>query len=73
LINGIRTIFLSDNQQVVVFSKRLADSFRSTPQKVQEMASIVLRELLLHPEDIIWIEKSFSPFDTQAVHDQPSV
>jgi hypothetical protein len=51
------------NQQVVVFSKRLADSFRSTPQNVQDMATLVLRELLLHPEDIIWIEKSFSPFD----------
>jgi hypothetical protein len=27
------------------------------------MATLVLKELLLHPEDVIWIEKSFSPFD----------
>jgi hypothetical protein len=51
------------NQQVVVFSKRLSDTFRSTPQNVQDMATLVLKELLLHPEDVIWIEKSFSPFD----------
>ncbi len=51
------------NQQVVVFSKRLSDGFRSTPQKVQDMATLVLRELLLHPEDVIWIEKCVSPFD----------
>jgi hypothetical protein len=51
------------NQQVVVFSKRLSDTFRSTPQNVQDMASVVLKELLLHPEDVIWIEKSFSAFD----------
>ena len=48
---------------MVVFSKRLSDTFRSTPQNVQDMATLVLKELLLHPEDVIWIEKSFSPFD----------
>ena len=51
------------DQQVVIFSKRLSDSFCYTPQKVQDMATIVIRELLLRPEDIIWIEKCFSPFD----------
>lgn len=54
---------LAFDQQVVVFSKRLADSFRSTPQGVQEMATIVLRELLLDPKQVVWIEKSFYPFD----------
>ena len=50
-------------QQVVIFSKKSADTFRSTPPEVQEMAAIVLKELLLYPEDIIWIEKCFSSFD----------
>ena len=54
---------LNFDQQVVIFSKRLPDSSLSTPQKVQDMATIALKELLLNPNEVIWIEKYLYSFD----------
>lgn len=49
--------------QIVIFSNRLADSFRSTPDKLQDMANIVAQELKLNPTQVVWIEKCFHLFD----------
>ncbi len=53
----------SPAQQIVIFSKRLADRFRTNPEKVQDMANIVVKELVLNPNQVIWIEKCFHPFE----------